>query len=159
MANAKYRYWLTKEGQILLGGWARAGLTDEQIAHNMGITARTLWRWKKDHCQICQSLNKNKAVADYEVENALYERALGFDTVERITVKDPEGNKTVKTVEKRIPGDVTAMIFWLKNRMKNNWRDKVEIEHSGQIDVAGTLQTAREQAAEMARKAEEGAKK
>lgn len=159
MANAKYRYWLTKEGLLQIGAWARNGLTEEQIAHNMGIRRSTLFEWRKKYSDISDALKNNKAVVDIEVENALHKRALGFDTTEKITCIDADGNKTVKTVQKHIPGDVTAMIFWLKNRMKKDWRDKVEIEHSGQIDLAGTLQTAREQAAEMAKKAEEEAKK
>lgn len=47
MAKGKYEYWLTDEGLLLIGGWAKSGLTDEQIAHNMGICRDTLIQWKK----------------------------------------------------------------------------------------------------------------
>ena len=47
MAKGKYEYWLTDEGLLQIGGWAKSGLTDEQIAHNMGICRDTLIQWKK----------------------------------------------------------------------------------------------------------------
>ena len=100
MAKGKYQEWLTPDGLLLLEGWARDGLTDEQIARNMGINVKTLWVWKKDHDPICNALKRGKAVVDYEVENALVNAAL-------------EGN-------------VTAQIFWLKNRRPDKFRDKPE---------------------------------
>ncbi|WDF83621.1 terminase [Lacticaseibacillus pabuli] len=77
MAKGKYQQWLTEEGLTKLAGWARQGLTDEQIAHNMGITPRTLYKWKTAHGQIGQALIKEKEVVDFEVENALFKRAIG----------------------------------------------------------------------------------
>lgn len=100
MAKGKYMQWLAPEGLLLLSGWARDGLSDEQIAHNMGITAKTLYVWKNEHSAICEALKKGKEVADYEVENALFKSAM-------------EGN-------------TTAQIFWLKNRRPGQWRDKPE---------------------------------
>ena len=122
MAKGKYEYWLTPEGLIKLEGWARDGLTDEQIATNMGIAAKTLYRWKETHCQICQCLKKGKEVVDYEVENALLKRALGYTVKEEKLTKDGE----VVELEREVPGDVTAQIFWLKNRKPDVWRDKPE---------------------------------
>lgn len=122
VAKGKYEYWLTDEGLTLLKGWAREGLTDEQIAHNMGIAAKTLYRWKEQYCQICQSLKKGKDIIDYEVENALLKRALGYKIKEQKVAKDG----SIIEIEKDLPPDVTAMIFWLKNRKPNNWRDKIE---------------------------------
>ncbi len=88
MATGKYEYWLTPEGLILLEGWARDGLTDEQIAHNIGIASSTLYDWKKRYSEISESLKRGKAVIDRQVENALLKRALGFSykeiTKERI---------------------------------------------------------------------------
>lgn len=60
----------------LLEGWARDGLTDEQIAHNAGITAATLYEWKKKYPEISEALKKGKEVVDFEVENALLQTAL-----------------------------------------------------------------------------------
>lgn len=98
MAKGKYEYWLTNEGLILLEGWARDGLTDEQIAHNMGITSKTLYEWKNKYGDICESLKKGKEIVDFEVENALFQSAMA--------------------------GNTTAQIFWLKNRRPDKWRDK-----------------------------------
>ena len=77
MAKGKKDDWLTADGLLLIEGWARSGLTDEQIAENMGINVRTLYRWKNEEERICQSLKKSKEIADFRVENALYESALG----------------------------------------------------------------------------------
>ena len=79
MAKGKYEYWLTPEGLLKIEGWARDGLTDEQIASNIGITAKTLYEWKKRFGDICESLKKGKEVVDRQVENALLKRALGYE--------------------------------------------------------------------------------
>lgn len=94
MAKGQYKKWLEKENLILLQGWKRNGLTDEQIAHNMGIVPRTLERWKKDHSQICRALKVGHEQANFIIEGELFKKAMH--------------------------GNTTAMIFWLKN----NWRDK-----------------------------------
>ena len=77
VANGKYQRWLEPDGLLLLEGWARDGLTDEQIAHNMGINVKTLWTWKKNYDPSCSARKKGKAPVDIEVENALLKRALG----------------------------------------------------------------------------------
>lgn len=122
MAKGKYEYWLTPEGLIKLEGWARDGLTDEQIASNMGIRRETLIDWKKKYPNISNTLKRGKEVVDYEVENALLKRALGYTVKEEKLTKDGE----VVELEREVPGDVTAQIFWLKNRKPDAWRDKPE---------------------------------
>ena len=94
---------------ILIEGWARRGLTDEQIANNIGINTRTLYKWKDEHGQIRQALKKTKEIVDNEVEAALYKKAC--------------------------EGDTTAMIFWLKNRRPDDWRDKRETQLSGNVQT------------------------
>lgn len=79
---AKYEQWLTAEGLLQLEAWARNGLTDEQIASNMGITVWSLYNWKKKYSQISQALKKGKEVVDIQVENALLKSALGYDFTE-----------------------------------------------------------------------------
>lgn len=122
MAKGKYEYWLTPEGLIKLEGWARTGLTDAQIAKNIGISRETLNQWKNKYSDISDTLKRNKEVVDYEVENALLKRALGYKVKEQKLTKDGELVET----EKEIPGDVIAQIFWLKNRKPDTWRDKPE---------------------------------
>lgn len=123
MAKRKYEYWLTPEGLIKLEGWARDGLTDEQIAKNIGINRDTLYRWKKAYPDISDALKRGKEVIDRQVENALLKRALGY-TYEEVTF---EGDVEVKRVIKQVVPDTTAQIFWLKNRKPEDWRDKREI--------------------------------
>lgn len=132
MAKGKYEYWLTPEGLLKLEAWARDGLTDEQIASNAGITAKTLYEWKKQYSEICESLKRGKAVVDIQVENALLKRALGYSYEEKKVEVSEEGTKVTKIIKDVIP-DTTAQIFWLKNRRPDRWRDKQDIEHSGQI--------------------------
>ena len=108
MAKGKYHRWIEPEGLLLIEGWARDGLIDEQIAHNMGINVGTLYEWKKKYAKIDEALKKGKEVIDYQVENALLKNALR--------------------------GDTTAQIFWLKNRKPNAWREKQNIEVSKPID-------------------------
>ncbi|RYM02789.1 helix-turn-helix domain-containing protein [Sporolactobacillus sp. THM7-7] len=137
MAKGKYEKWITEEGLIKIQGWARDGLSNEQIAHNIGINPDTLYAWIKKFPEISESLKKGKEVVDREVENALLKSALGFKFTE-----DAVTNKgDVVEVEKYEKPNVTAQIFWLKNRKKDVWKDKQEIEHSGEmnnrIDLSG----------------------
>ena len=113
MAKGKYEYWLTDEGLTLLEGWERDGLTDEQIAHNMGISRSTLKEWKKRYPAISATLKKGKEVVDFQVENALLESALS--------------------------GNVTAQIFWLKNRIRGKWQDKPASDDNREDKVADKL--------------------
>lgn len=109
MAKAKYKEWLEPYNLLKIQGWARDGLSEIQISHNMGIANKTLWEWKNKYSKIGNVLKVNKDVADRQVENALFKSALS--------------------------GNVTAMIFWLKNRKRVEWREKREIEHSGEMDI------------------------
>jgi len=102
VAKGKYQKWLTPEGLLLLEGWARDGLTDEQIAQKMGVGYSTLQTWKSKYQDIQDTLKKGKDVVDYQVENALLSSALD--------------------------GNTTAQIFWLKNRRPDKWRDKQKEE-------------------------------
>lgn len=101
MAKGKYEYWLTDDGLTLLEGWAREGLTNKQIAHNMGVSLTTLKAYRNAYPSISATLKKGKEVVDFEVENALLQKALN--------------------------GDTTAQIFWLKNRRPDKWRDKPNV--------------------------------
>ena len=135
MANGKYQHWLEPEGLTLLEGWARDGLTDEQIAGNIGINTSTLYDWKNKFPKISEALKKGKEVVDIQVENALLKRALGYTYKETTSECDENGElKVTKVVTKEVVPDTTAQIFWLKNRRPDLWRDKQNIEHSGQIN-------------------------
>ena len=102
MAKSKVDKWLEPEGLLLLQDWARLGLTDEQIAHNMGVNRSTLCEYKNKYTSIADTLKKGKDVVDIQVENALLQSALD--------------------------GNTTAQIFWLKNRRPQQWRDKRDVD-------------------------------
>ncbi len=121
---AKINEWLENDKLILLEGWARGGLTDEQIAKNIGINRTTLYDWKKKEVNIADALKKGKEVVDFEVENALLKRALGYEYEEETY----ENGILTKKVKKHVAPDTTAQIFWLKNRKPNTWKDKVETD-------------------------------
>ncbi len=88
MAKITITEWEEADKLLLLEAWARDGLTDEQIAGNMGITVRSLYNWKKRSIPIFQSLKTGKEVADIEVENALRKKALGFrETEQTVTTR------------------------------------------------------------------------
>ena len=135
MAKGKYEYWLTPEGLLKLEGWARDGLTDEQIAYNMGICRDTLIQWKKRYSDISDTLKKGKEVVDRQVENALLKRALGYKYTEVTKELTENGLVVTKEVTKEVVPDTTAQIFWLKNRKPNEWRDKQNVELEGEIGV------------------------
>ena len=129
MARGKYKEWLEEEKLSLITGWARAGLTDEQVAKNMGIAYSTLREWRKKYPAISASLKKGKEVVDFEVENALYKRAIGYEYEEEKTyIQEVDGKVTKKKeiIKRHVPGDTTAQIFWLKNRKPKEWRNNPE---------------------------------
>lgn len=134
MAKGKYEYWITPEGLLKIEGWARDGLTDEQIAKNAGINPATLYIWKQKYNEISEALKRGKEVVDRQVENALLKRALGYE-YEEVKEKFEGGVMTERTVTKKevIP-DTTAQIFWLKNRKREVWTDRQNIEISKPID-------------------------
>lgn len=124
MAKGKYQEWLTPDGLLLLEGWGRDGLTDEQIARKIGINPATLYKWMDKYSEISEAIKKGKAPVDFEVENALLKRALGYDYEEVVTEVYGDGKKHVKKVKRHVPPDVGAAAFWLKNRKSSMWRDK-----------------------------------
>lgn len=124
MAKGKYGQWLTPEGLTKIQGWARDGLTDDQLAHNMGIATGTLYSWKNKYDEINEALKEGKEVVDRMVENALLKRALGYE-YEEVTY---ECGKKTKRVTKQVVPDTTAQIFWLKNRKPTSWRDMKHVD-------------------------------
>ena len=130
MAKGKYQEWIEPEGLLKLEGWARDGLTDEQISSNMGITTSTLYVWKNKYSEISEALKRGKEVIDRQVENALLRRALGYK-YDEVTI---EGGVETKRVTKEVVPDTTAQIFWLKNRKPDVWRDKKDVGLSVELN-------------------------
>lgn len=123
---AKYQEWITEEGELKIEGWARDGLTDEQIASNIGIRRETLYAWKKKYSNISNALKRGKEVVDRQVENALLKSALGYMYKEEMVTNQGD----IVQVRKFSRPNTTAQIFWLKNRKPQQWRDKQEIEQT-----------------------------
>ena len=128
--KGRYEEWLTADGLTRLTGWARDGLTNIQIAANMGVAERTFTEWVMRFPAISAALKKGKEPVDIQVENALLKRALGYDYEETVTeIEELSGGRTkkhVRKVTKHVPADTTAQIFWLKNRKPKQWREKME---------------------------------
>ena len=131
---AKYTYWITDEGLLLIEGWARDGLTEEQIAHNMGIRRETLIQWKKRYVNISNALKSGKEVVDRQVENALFKTATGFYYDEETVTNQGE----VVTVRKYSKPNTTAQIYWLKNRKREVWTDKQEVQLEANVTTNST---------------------
>ena len=137
MAKGKYQHWLTKEGLIKIEGWARDGLSEEQIARNMGISRSTLKEWKIKYPAIMARIKKGREVVVRELENALIKRALGYETTEEISElrydkeQGKEVMKVTRTTKKTVPPDVGALAFALKNMAADKWRDRQDVEVSG----------------------------
>ena len=126
---AKYTEWLTEEGLIQIEGWARDGLIDEQIATNVGVSYSTFRDWKKRFPALSAVLKRGKEVVDRQVENALLKTAIGY-VYEEETVTNAGDVVVVKKYSKP---NTTAQIFWLKNRKRNQWTDKSEVEVTGAV--------------------------
>ena len=144
MAKGKYHEWLTKEGLLRLQGWARDGLTDAQIATNMGINVATLYRWENEFCDIRNALKEGKDVVDRQVENALLKSALGYMYDEVTEERRDDELVVTKVVHKEVQPNTTAQIFWLKNRKRAEWRDRVENAITGADGGAVKVETLTE---------------
>lgn len=152
MATGKYKEWLEPDKLILLQGWRRDGLSYEQIADNMGINESTLYDWVKKYEEISKALKKGEEVMVYEVENALYKSAIGYDVTETDqteTENTATGERVVtKHARKRhIPPSVGAICFILKNRRSDKWQDKPVVMDTTALDkLDAILKEAREAA-------------
>lgn len=123
------------------------GATDIEIADFFGVEVRTLYRWKADNAEFCQSLKVAKDEADNRVERSLFARANGYEHPE-VHVSNYQGAITLTPIRKVYPPDTAAAIFWLKNRRPDLWRDKTDVQHSGEVTLVDRLKAARERTTE-----------
>jgi hypothetical protein len=126
---------------------AKYGLTDKQMADVLNITDTTINNWKLKHEAFFESLKASKLLADMEIQDSLFKKAKGHKTTiqKAFKVKQVTYDNGKRLIEKEeiitaadevyTPPDTTAIIFWLKNRQPKDWRDKQEIEHSGNMAV------------------------
>ena len=120
-----YKQAFCKQAQKL----CELGATDRELADFFAVSERTIYRWMIEHDDFCQSLKDGKESADQRVARSLYRRAVGysFDTVK---IMQDKGREVIVPYEEHVPPDVTACIFWLKNRRSKEWRDKRELTGS-----------------------------
>jgi hypothetical protein len=113
------------------------GATDAELADFFNVTTVTIWRWQSAHVEFCNALKRGKEAADERVERSLYARATGY-THDSVKIFMPAGAKkpVYAHYQEHVPPDVTAQIFWLKNRRRDEWRDKQEHEHTGKDGAA-----------------------
>jgi hypothetical protein len=112
------------------------GATDQELADFFEVDVRTIYRWKHDHEAFCHALKAGKDIVDERVERSLYQRAIGYEQ-EEVKIFMPAGaDKPVYApFRAKVAPDTTAAIFWLKNRRSGAWRDKQDVEHSGELTV------------------------
>lgn len=132
------------------------GATDAELASFLGVCEKTVNNWKIEYDSFLQSVTRGKDLADANVAEAFYKRALGYEynevTFEKLDDKvnlsiTPDALITTDTYKKKIvtkhlPPDAGAALNWLKNRQKDKWRDKQDIEHSGSLDFGTFLMKA-----------------
>lgn len=115
------------------------GATDEDLANFFNVSARTIYRWQIDRPEFCQALKAGKETADDRVERSLYHKAVGY-THDAVKIFMPSGatEPVYAEYKEHYPPDTTAGIFWLKNRKKAEWKDKIdqEITVDGKLEVS-----------------------
>lgn len=124
--KGKYHEWLTEDGLLRIESWASDGLTNEDIAHNIGIAPETFSRWLNKYNQLNQALKKGREPVVRKLENALINKALGFEYDETETyIEEVEGvqKKKVKKITRYSLPDSSALIFLLKNYKPNKYRN------------------------------------
>ena len=132
MAKNKY----TTEFPQLVEMYLREGMTEAQAAKKLSVSVATFETYKNRYPEFLGAIKRGKAPVDFDVENALLKRALGYTYQEKKTVTKitPDGEGTVAEVHttvKHVHPDVTAQIFWLKNRNQPRWRDIKAMELTG----------------------------
>lgn len=186
-AGTSWKQWYSPENIELVEGWARDGLSDEQIAKNIGITPSTIYAWKRTHSEFLKAFKKGKQVVNVELENALFKKAIGAKTTTttyRVSKVDenvlkarrlryagkylqdhPGANKKealiaatehVDThekivwsiVENQLPPDVGALMFLLKNRLPEKYREQSyqELNHAQAEQAKAQAEKAKFQA-------------
>lgn len=128
MAKGLYKEWIQGDGLTKIKGWARKGLTNDQIAANIGINRDTLYTWCNKYPDFADALKKTKEVNVYEVEDAMFKAAKGYFVTETKTITNKDGKiLRVENIKKWIAPNTTAQIFFLKNKDPENWRERNEI--------------------------------
>lgn len=111
------------------------GATDKDLAEFFEVSEQTINAWKKAHKGFLESLKAGKRLADADVAERLYQRAMGYSHLEE-KVFNNGGVIVTHVTTKHYPPDPTSMIFWLKNRDPDRWREKAAEEKSDDLAAA-----------------------
>lgn len=142
-AKGKFAEWISEDGLLKIGGWAKDGLNDAQIADNIGISPKTLIEWKKRFPELCESIKENKEIINRKVENAIVKSALGYNVkvkkcfkVKHVVYENGKRvseDEEVVTAEEEmhVPANVAAQIFLLCNGMPDKYKNYKQIGLTG----------------------------
>lgn len=111
---------------------AQKGWTDLEMADFFEVAESTWYKWKVDFPDFSEALKEWKVHSNENVERALYERAIGYTHSEE-KIFNNNGEPMVVKTTKHYPPDTGAATLWLKNRAPDEWKDKQEHAHSGEI--------------------------
>ena len=147
----KYSQAYAKQAEKL----CQLGATDEDLADFFGVSIRTIERWRVEYVGFCRAVKNGKDAADDAVERSLFKRAMGY-TFDSEKIFHHEGKIVRAQTREHVPPDTASIIFWLKNRRKDVWRDKQDIDHTHVHTISQAfedhlkaLQTTRGQALEI----------
>ena len=115
--------WLEESGLTLIRGWARAGVSPRTIAGRMGVGLRTLERWRRKYPALALALSGTKEVVDSQGEDALLQKALGYESIEHKVEVSAKGERKEVSTVKQVGPDVSAISLWLKKRRPEQWGD------------------------------------
>ncbi|NOV28022.1 helix-turn-helix domain-containing protein [Cupriavidus necator] len=106
------------------------GATDKELADFFGVVEKTIYNWKDAQPEFLQSITRGKMMADAQVAESLFKRALGYShpAVKIMTVN---GAVVHEDYTEHYPPDTPAASLWLRNRQPEKWRDKVQQELTG----------------------------
>lgn len=136
-----YEKWLKKENLEILEGWVRAGLNQQEIASNMGMSLASLLKFREREPEIKKVMTYSKNIADTIVENALFKKCTGFKVTLSEAKMNAKGEVVKLSKEVYYPPDIQAIIFYLTNKKADIWQNrksmetKVEIEDDGFINA------------------------
>jgi len=125
-----YKEWVEGKGLENVCMWAKLGIMDKQIAGNMGISLTTFYEWQRRFPSFSDAIKKAKAIPNLELENAMFDLALGKAYVEEVkSVLDPKTGTVIRIekTRKQIPPNPTTQIFLAKNRMPDKYKDRVPV--------------------------------
>ena len=116
-------------------GLAQKGYTIEEIAHDLEVAPSTLSKWIAENDELSEAIKKGRGYADSQVEMSLYKRAVGYKITKKRTIveagaKGEQKPARIEICEEELAPDVTACIFWLKNRDPEHWKDKHDVDLS-----------------------------